>query len=274
MRKAVLFVLLASLLYAGWIYWQRYTDVPLRERLLRFADYEVRSVEVFPWRERAFRLELTEAGAWVITREALQLPAPPRRVDQLIEELTSMRTDSVIRESFPEERIHRLIISNGQAEEHLRLHFSPEGEAWASVGVAQDVFALHPRSVAPIRRALRFDHFRDRRLLDDRSGQANTLRVVFRDSVRQLAHGFSLAGDSCRSFIADFTEPTAEFADNFDEVTQRHNRFATLELSLPGGEEKRVSIYRDTMRASPFVLVSPDFPRRFLARDSLPFKYE
>jgi hypothetical protein len=275
MRKAIPIVLLACLLYVGWIYWQRSTEVPLQERLLRFTDHEVRSLKITPRRGQPFTLELTEAGRWVITREALQLPAPPRRVNQLIEQLTSMRTDSVVREEFPEEGIHRLILSNGVEEETLRLYFSPEGEARASVGIARDVFALHPRTVAPIRRALSFNHFRDRRLLDERTALADSVTLTFVDSTLQLSHGFSTGGERVRALVTYFREPEgASFADNFDEVRQRKNQFAELLFSSPSRPEKRVSIYRDTLREQPFVLVSPDFPRRYLALDSLPFGYE
>jgi hypothetical protein len=160
-------------------------------------------------------------------------------------------------------------------EETLRLYFSPEGEARASVGIARDVFALHPRTVAPIRRALSFNHFRDRRLLDERTALADSVTLTFVDSTLQLSHGFSTGGERVRALVTYFREPEgASFADNFDEVRQRKNQFAELLFSSPSRPEKRVSIYRDTLREQPFVLVSPDFPRRYLALDSLPFGYE
>ncbi|MTB52853.1 hypothetical protein [Lewinella sp. W8] len=275
MRSVIPFVLLVCALYAGWIYWQRYTDVPLQERLLRFTDQEVRSLTVAPWRQQSFTLDLTEAGVWVITREALQFPAPPRKVNQLIEQLTSMRTDSVVRADFPEENIHRLTLSNGTEEEDLRLYFSPEGDAWASVGIARDVFALHPRAVAPIRRALHFNHYRDRRLLNERTTLADSVYLRFTDSLRQVQFGLQLGPEDERSFLDSLLEPRGSvFADNFDEVTQRSKQFAVLDLTLPNGQQKRLSIYRDTLWDKPFILVSPDFPRRYLAIDSLPFRYD
>ncbi|WP_020570477.1 hypothetical protein [Neolewinella persica] len=264
MRTLIPILLLAVLGYTGWYYWEQYTDKPLRANLVATSIADLKQVFITDGVTEDFalvRMEGTED--WAVKREITELYDQSEKVRKLLNGLAGIRTDSIMR-SFPEDGFISLVLESEGRSELVDLFFSEEGRHLARRGVTGDVFALNATTLGGIQPLLRFENYRERRLLRILPERIDSITAVSNDSIHwksKLPEAVLLA----KTFIAPATAPYAEY---FDEIMDRDKHFATLSL-FANGEPHRIEVYLDSLWPKPYVLVGEDYPRRFLAVDSL-----
>jgi hypothetical protein len=264
MRTLIPLILLAIAGYAGWYYWQQYTDKPLKANLIAMALSDLTQISVTDGVTEDFaliRMEGTEN--WAVKRDVTELYDQSEKIHTLLAGLAAIRTDSIMRK-FPEEGFVSLVLESEGPSELVDLFFSEEGRHLARRGVTGDVFALNATTLLGIQQLLRFESYRERRLLRILPERVDSITAVSNDSLhwRSSPPEVDLLA---KTFIAPAAAPYAEY---FDEIMDRDKHFATLNL-FADGEPHRIEVYLDSLWPKPYVLVGEDFPRRFLAVDSL-----
>ncbi|MEO0734136.1 MAG: hypothetical protein AAFZ52_14970 [Bacteroidota bacterium] len=268
MRTLLPLLLLACLAYAGWYYWQQYNDQPVRAALLLAAAEDIIRVQISERpNEAAFELrnaDVTEA--WVVNREHTQLRDQSTVIQNFLTQLTGLETDSIAHNFVIEEKQYVLVVhSTTYGEEALQFALPPEGPALARRTKSGDIFALPRQTVAALLPYLRFDHYREPRLLNLAAAGVDSIVARQRDSLLwQMNHSDSLPV-LAQTFIAPASAP---YADYFDEIADQEKYYATLQL-FANGQPHVVTIFRDSLWPQPYVLVGEDFPRRYLAADTL-----
>lgn len=265
MRTLIPLLLLAVFSYAGWYYWQDYTDRPLRENILLTDPADITRARVTDAAGDNFqflRIEGTEN--WAVKRGITELYDQTPKVLKLLEALAVLRTDSVMRR-FPTEGVITIQLEGGALPETLELYLPGPGEApLARAGAAGDVYALQPASVQGLAALLQFEAYRERRLLNLLAARVDSITATNGDSLLwQL--GPPEVTPLAKALIAPAAAP---YADYFDEIMHRDKYFATLNFYAQG-EPHRIQVFQDSLWPKPFVLVGEDFPRRFLALDNL-----
>lgn len=265
MRTLIPLLLIAILSYAGWYYWQEYTDRPLKANILITDPADVtRAAVITPGGESFEFLQIEGTENWAVKRGIMELYDQTPKVLKMLEGLAVLRTDSVMRR-FPTEGVTTIRLEGGAWPETIELYLPGPGEApLARVGEAGDVFALDPNSTTGLAPLLQFESYRERRLLNILANRVDSIRATNGDSLLwQL--GQPETALLAKTFI---TPAAAPYADYFDEIMHRDRYFVTLTLYAQG-EPHRIEVYRDSLWPRPFVLVGEDFPRRYLALDSL-----
>ncbi len=263
MRTLLPLIVLAVLGYTGWYYWQVYTDRPLNEPLLLTAKESLVELKVASYGEE-FRMFRTEEFGWVVSQGGREIYDQSDRVESLIDLLVGLQTDSVVR-YLPDMPVIRVDLIGADTQEGIALYFQPDAALLASITATGDVYALPSRYVGPLADLLRFSSYRSKRLLKSKPESIDSIRLDHHDSLLWRPAMAEVAPLS-QTFIAPAAAP---YADYFDEITDREKYFATLKL-YADGEAHRVEIYRDSLWPRPYVLVGEDFPRTYLAADSLP----
>lgn len=263
MRTLIPLLLIAVLGYVGWFYWQEYTDRPLSEPLLLTAEESLQELNITSSTEE-FRMFRAEEFGWVVSRGGREVYDQSDRVKELIGLLTSLQTDSVMRHKLETTGISVDLIGT-DTRERVDFHFQMGGPLLARIAATGDVFALPARYGLPLKRLLDFGAYRSKKLLKIDPEKIDSVRLDYHDSLLWRP-GPEEVGLLSQTFIAPAAAP---YADYFDEITDREKYYATLKL-YTDGEPHRVDIYRDSLWPRPYVLVGEDFPRTYLALDSLP----
>lgn len=263
MRTLLPLIALAVLGYTGWYYWQVYTDRPLSEPLLLTEKESLMELKVVSFSEE-FRMFRAEEFGWVVSRGGREVYDQSGRVEELIGLLTSLQTDSVVRHA-PAAAGISLELIGADTREKVDFHFQPGGPLLAQIAATGDAFSLPARYGAPLKRLLNFSSYRSKRLLKADPESIDSVRLDYHDSLLWQPT-LAEVGPLSQAFIAPAIAP---YADYFDEITDREKYYATLKLYAEG-EPHRVDIYRDSLWPRPYVLVGEDFPRTYLAADSLP----
>jgi len=262
MRTLIPLLLLAVAGYVGWYYWQVYTDQPLSQPLLLNGEDALREVTVTSETED-FRIFRTAEFGWVISGGGLEIYDQTDRAEKLIGLLTGLHTDSVMHRTPGEGGVDVKLIGTGDPET-LTFYFRPQGPLLARIAATGDVFALPKRHGNSLQNLLRFAGYRSRRLLRGNAESIDSVRLVFHDSLLWRSSSAQVS-EFVKTFIAPAAAP---YADHFDEITDREKYFATVKF-YTGGVSRRVDVYRDSLWPLPYVLVGEDFPRTYLAMDSL-----
>jgi len=265
MRTLIPLLLLACLAYAGWYYWQAYTDTPLREKLLLAEARDMRQVTVHERaQEGSFQLRKTEEGDWVVNREYTQVRDQSSRVRSLIGKLAALRTDSTVANFDPRGSYRFSVASETYGEEVLSLTVAPDGLGLALVERTGDAFAVPAAAVSDILQHLRFEYYRERRLLRLAAERVDSVVVRYGDSLLWRMDPADLP-TAAQAFLAPAAAP---YADYFDEIAHQDRYHASIRL-YDGDSAHVVTAYLDSLWPRPYVLVGQDFPRRYLAADSL-----
>lgn len=264
MRTLIPLILLAIAGYVGWYYWQQYTDKPLKANLIATALPDLNRVSITDGVVEDFALiRIDDSDNWAVKREVTELYDQSEKVQKLLVGLAAIRTDSIMRK-FPEEGFVSLLLESEGQTESVDIFFSEIGRHLARRGVTGDVFALNAETLQGIQPLLRFEHYRERRLLRVLPERIDSIIAESNDSL----HWKSVQPEVAllaKTFIAPAAAPYAEY---FDEIMDREKHFATLNL-YAGDTPHRIEVYQDSLWPKPYVLVGADFPRRFLAVDSL-----
>ena len=264
MRTLIPLILLAIAGYAGWYYWQQYTDKPLKANLIATALPDLNRVLITDGVVEDFALVRMEGSDdWAVKREATELYDQSEKIRELLDGLAAIRTDSIMRR-FPEEGFVSLVLESEGQSESVDIFFSETGRHLARRGNTGDVFALNAETLRGIQPLLRFERYRERRLLRILPERIDSITAVSNDSLHWKSQQPEVAL-LAKTFIAPAAAPYAEY---FDEIMDRDKHFATLNL-YAGGEPHQIEVYLDSLWPKPYVLVGADFPRRFLAVDSL-----
>jgi hypothetical protein len=264
MRTLIPLVLLAIAGYAGWYYWQQYTDKPLKANLIAMAMHDLKRVSITDGLTENFALvRMDGTDDWAVKREVTELYDQSEKIQQLLVKLAAIRTDSIMRK-FPEEGFISLVLESEGQTEAIDVFFSEEGRHLARRGVTGDVFALNAETLRGLQPLLRFESYRERRLLRILPERIDSITAVSNDSLHWVISQPEVAL-LAKTFIAPAAAP---YADYFDEIMDRDKHFATLNL-YAGGESHQIEVYLDSLWQKPYVLVGADYPRRFLAVDSL-----
>lgn len=259
MRKLLPLLLLISALYAGWFYWQRFSDRPLQEPLLPVATKNIRRVIIQgPNRSAPFSLTRTENG-WVVVRANQQILDQSLKAAALVERLTALQTDSISYQA-PETTGVKVRVENtdGGADE-LTLHQPPGGMVLATIPATGDVFYLNPGTANGLIPQLSFDYFREPRLLNLTPNQVDSVIASYHDSLLWRADTVSLPM-LAQHLLAPAAAP---FADFFDEIAHQDRYYADLDFYF-SGKAHRIQVFQDSIWPQPYVLVGEDFPRRYL----------
>jgi len=264
MRTLIPLILLAIIGYAGWYYWQQYTDKPLKANLITTALPNLNRVSILDGIIEDFELiRIDGTDDWAVKREVTELYDQSEKIRKLLTGLAAIRTDSIMRR-FPEEGFISLVLESEGQSESVDLFFSEIGRHLARRGITGDVFALNATTLRGIQPLLRFESYRERRLLRILPERIDSITAVSNDSLHWKISQPEVAL-LAKTFIAPAAAPYAEY---FDEIMDRDKHFATLNL-YAGGEPHQIEVYLDSLWPMPYVLVGNDFPRRFLAVDSL-----
>ncbi|MFK8162964.1 MAG: hypothetical protein AB8H12_10930 [Lewinella sp.] len=264
MRTLIPLLLLAVMGYVGWYYWEQYTDKPLKANLIAMAVTDLNRVIISDGVTEDFALvRIEETHEWAVKREVRELYDQTENVHKLLARLAGLRTDSIMRK-FPDEGFTTLVLESDDGEETIDLFFSEIGKHLARRGGTGDIFALNAETLRGVQPLLRFESYRERRLLSILPERIDSIRVISNDSLhwRSSRPEVDLLA---KAFIAPASAP---YADYFDEIMDRDKHFATLNLYAQGAPH-RIEVYLDSLWPKPYVLVGEDFPRRFLAVDSL-----
>lgn len=267
MRTLIPLLLLGCLGYAGWYYWQEYTDVPLKEKLLLATSEQIDHILVHEQRgEAQFTVRrFSETDGWVISREHQELLDQSEKAEALAVALAQLKTDSVMSGKFREESHYSLsVFSDAYGEEKVLMALPPEGPAVVSLAKGGDVFAVPARLLQQLVPMLRFDHYRERRLLHLAADRVDSIIALHHDSLLWRAAPEAVPA-LAKSYIAPAAAP---FADYFDEIAHQDRYHATLRL-YANGQAHDIMAYQDSLWPQVYVLTGQDFPRRFLALDSL-----
>ncbi len=264
MRTLLPLLLMAVLGYAGWYYWQEFTDEPLQEKLLLHTAEELKKITITAFGEEPFQL-LRAAGTeeWTVKQGITERYDQSEKVRRLLLALEGLRTDSVMRQ-FPPNNRALLELEGGSRPEQIELAFPDTGPALGKIKATGDVFALSPTTTSGLPRLLRFTTYRERRLLRLEPERVDSLVVTFQDSLLWRLDTGAIAA-LAKTFIAPAAAPSADY---FDEIMDREKYFATLKL-YSGGEPHQITVYQDSLWPKPYVLVGEDFPRSYWAVDSL-----
>jgi hypothetical protein len=266
MRTLIPFIFLAVMGYVGWYYWQVYTDRPLNETLLLATEESLTEIRVAAEAEE-FRMFRTEEFGWVVKRGGLEIYDQSPRVEELVGLLVSLQTDSVMRQPPAAAGVSVDLMSGGDSRESINFQFQPGGLLLARIAATGDVFALPARFGRPLESLLSFGTYRSKRLLKAAPESIDSIRLDYHDSLlwRPAPAEVALLSQAC---IAPAAAP---YADYFDEIADREKYYATLKLYIDG-KPNRIEIYRDSLWPRPYVLVGEDYPRTYLAVDSLPLR--
>lgn len=263
MKKLLPLLLLASVFYAAWFYWQRYADRPLQEQFLPITAEAVQSVTVQPPnREQPFTLTRTENG-WVVARPPQQLLDQSYKAEELVRQLTSLKTDSVGYSSPIAEGISVTIISTDARSDKFTLYQYADGKTMATVAATGDRYYLNPASSSGVLPQLRFDHFREPRLLNLTAEQVDSVVVSYHDSLLWTTDTANLALLVQHLLAPAPTTFGTPYADFFDEIAHRDRYYADFDFYF-AGKPYRVQAFQDSLWPQPYVLVGEDFPRRYL----------
>jgi hypothetical protein len=259
------------LAYAGWFYLQSFTDTPLRENLLLTDTQTLREMTVTNDKQ-SFRMFRGEEAGWVVKQNAIELYDQSKTVDQLVEFLSALQTDSVMHRFSPEPGPDVSLLGPDERHEVLSFRFPAGSPPVVRVGLTGDVFAL-PFSVAePLRRMLRFETYRGKTSLAILPAEVDSITVHHHDSLLwrvPVADVLRLSKMIIFPIEAEGSVPNAPaYADYFDEVMDREKYFGTFTLHALGGKH-HVEIFRDSQWVKPYVLAGDDYPRRYFAIDSL-----
>ncbi|MEM9258769.1 MAG: hypothetical protein AAGA62_03920 [Bacteroidota bacterium] len=267
MRTLIPLLLVACLGYAGWYYWQEYTDVPLKEKLLLATSNQIDRIVVHEQRgEAPFTIrKLTETEGWVISREHQELLDQSAKAATLMQALVQLTTDSVMDTKISEESHYSLsVFSEEHGQEKLQFALTPSGLGLASLAKGGDIFAVPSAPLKQIFPLLRFEYYRERRLLNVAAERVDSITALHHDSLLWRAEPEAVSA-LAQTYIAPAAAP---FADYFDEIAHQDRYYATLRL-FAAGKAHEVFAYRDSLWPQVYVLVGQDYPRRYLALDSL-----
>lgn len=264
MRTLIPLILLAVAGYTGWYYWQQYTDKPLEANLVATSISDFIRVSVSDGVTEEFALVRMEGtDDWAVKREVTELYDQSEKVRELLAGLAAIRTDSIMRK-FPEEGFVSVKLESKNQSESIDLYFSEEGPHLARRGVTGDVFAINATTLRGIQSLLQFESYRERRLLRILPERIDSISAVSNDSLH-----WTISPPEVTLLAKALIAPAAApYADYFDEIMDRDKHFATLSL-YAGDKPHRIEVYLDSLWPQPYVLVGADFPRRFLAVDSL-----
>lgn len=263
MKKLFLLLPPLILLYAAWFYWQGLGDRPLREQLLSLHTDEVTEVTITPPAGESV-LTLTRAeNGWVVARGPRQILGESVRVEQLIDRLTTLQTDSVSRRKTVTRGYKVQLRTADDRVENLFLAHPARETPLAQIPATGDVYHLPPEAARYIFPALRFDHYREARLLHLLPGQVDSIVASRNDSTLWVEA--EVLSPLYQRLLAPAAAP---FADYFDEIAHRDRYHADLDFYF-SGKAHRVQVFRDSLWPQPYVLVGADFPRRFIAFDRI-----
>ncbi|MEM6771508.1 MAG: hypothetical protein AAF597_13075, partial [Bacteroidota bacterium] len=141
---------------------------------------------------------------------------------------------------------------------------TPSGNLLATTPKTGDVYYLNPASAKGIMQSLRFDHFREPRLLNLTHEQVDSIVVSYHDSLLWKTDTANLAL-LAQHLLAPAAAP---YADHFDEIAHRDRYCADLDLYF-SGKAHRIQAYRDSLWPQPYVLVGEDYPRRYLGFEQI-----
>ncbi len=264
MRTLIPLLLVAILSYAGWYYWQAYTDAPLQEKLLLHDAAAMQSIRITAFGEEAFQL-VRAAGTedWTVKQGITELYDQSDRIKRLLTVLDGLQTDSVMRR-FSDKGLAVLEVKGPDRSERIELAFPDTGPVLGRISATGDVFALRAANTANLLNLLRFETYRERGLLRLDPERVDSLVATHQDSLLWRVTTGNVSS-LAKTFIAPASAPSAE---HFDEIMDRDKYFATLHLYAQGNPH-RITVYRDSLWPKPYVLVGEDFPRRYWALDSL-----
>ncbi|MEM1359727.1 MAG: hypothetical protein AAGF89_16100, partial [Bacteroidota bacterium] len=241
--------------------------VPLKEKLLLATGDQVDRIVIHEQRgEAPFNIRrLTETEGWVISREHQEILDQSAKAETLVQSLVQLTTDSVMNGKFGEENQYSLsVFSEVHGQEKLQFALTSAGMGLVSLTKGEDVFAVPTADLKQIVPLLRFDHYRERRLLALAAERVDSITALHHDSLLWRAKPETVTA-LAQTFIAPTAAP---FADYFDEIAHQDRYFATLRL-FAEGEVHEILAYRDSLWPQVYVLIGQDFPRRYLAVDSL-----
>ena len=262
MRTLIPLLLLFVLAYAGWQFWEEYTAAPLQTQLLRTAAGEIEEVIITHDDDRNFRVFRTD-DRWVVARNNQEIYDQGPAVEQLITSLTTLRTDSVLQDLAGPAHL-TIELRSASGSERCALHFPATGPVRAQLLATGDVFALPPSLADELPRRLRFDHYRGGRTLRLAAARVDSLVVMIGDTLPRRPSPARLPL-LLPTLLAPAPTPNADY---FDEVADREKYFGTIHL-YAGKKAHKITAYRDSTWAKPFVIVGEDFPLRPFALDSL-----
>lgn len=264
MRKLLPLLLLASVMYAAWFYWQGYSDRPLQEPLLPITANDIQFVTIqAPNRETPFTLTRIENG-WVVARPPQQILDESLKATELVYQLAALKTDSVGYRPPKVAGIKVKIESTDGRTDELLLHQPPSGVLLATIPTTGDIYYLNPISSSGIMPRLSFNYFREPRLLNLHPNQVDSLVVSYQDSLLWRARPVDLSLLS-QHLLAPAAAP---YADYFDEIAHRDRYYADLDFYF-SGKAHRIQVFQDSLWPQPYVLVGEDFPRRYLGFEQI-----
>lgn len=259
MRKLLPLLLLASIFYAVWFYWQRYADRPLQAPLLTITAEEVEVITVpSAATPNPLTLTRTEQG-WVVSRPPQQLLDQALKAEELLQLLIGLRTDSVAYRPPKEAGTTVTIRSFAGEEDNIVLYPGTDGVPIAATPATGDLYYLNPATVGDLLPRLSFDYYRSPRLLNLRPQQVDSIVISVQDSLHQKA-ATEITPLLARHFLAPASAP---YADYFDEIGHQDRYLADYDFFF-SGKAHRVQVFRDSLWPQPYVLVGEDYPRRYL----------
>lgn len=259
MRTLLPLLLLAALFYTGWFYWQQYANRPLREPLLPWAISDISRVSVHPPNQQVpFSLHRIE-DRWVVARANRQLFDQTVRAERLVRLLTQLTSDSVSfhRPAAAGWRI-RLVTADEQTDEIVLYPATAVGPL-VSISATGDCYHLANSQRDSLLPRLRFDYFRERRLLNLSPAAVDSIVAMHHDSLLWTTDSINLA-PLLHHFLAPATAPHADY---FDEIAHRDRYYADLDF-YSHGQPRRIQVFHDSLWPLPYVLIGEDYPRRFL----------
>ncbi|OAV42622.1 hypothetical protein [Lewinella sp. 4G2] len=270
MSRLISLLFFVAVAYGAWFYLKDYSRGPVEVRLVQADLDDISRISLLPkdGRSELFRLQRGEGNQWMATRKQRLLLDRDGKIARFVDMLASVTSDSTIRK-LPKGEDYRTVEIRIRAqgeEEGFSLHFTRSAQlpVYASWAEAEEVLALPPSLNAWREEYLHFDAYRERRLLNLLATEVDSISVLKQDS---LLWGINI-GDlsaTAQRFIAPAAAPHADY---FDEIAHRDREFAKIKL-YHGAAYKTITVYRDSLWPSPFVLNGEDYPRRFLGYDAL-----
>ncbi len=260
MKKLLPLLLLVSICYAAWFYWQRYTDLPLSAPLLTVAAEDV-AVITIPTDNSAAPLTLTRTDqGWVVSRPPQQLLEQSLKAEALLDRLIGLQTDSVAYGRPKGEGVSILIKSVDGHEDNISIYQGADGTPFAATPATGDLYYLNPDSFGDLLPRLSFDYYRSPRLLNLQPHQVDSIVISVQDSLHQKT-----AAEKTTLLANHILAPaSAPYADFFDEIAHRDRYLADVDFYF-SGRAHRVQVFRDSLWPQPYVLVGEDYPRRYLS---------
>lgn len=267
MRKLILLLSLFAVGYACWFYTSQYSNEPLRVPLLQLDAEEVTSIEISGTNQN-FQLIKGENDSWVVSQDQRLLYHREKKVGELLHLLKTTLSDSLMLAPAGGGNIEMILleVKTAVTSELVSLVFTaePSTPVMAKLGDPATFLAYPSHLHAWRKEYLRFDSYRERRLLDVSPADVDSIIVYKNDSILWGINTGDLRQSAARLIVPE----AASYADHFDEISFRDREYATIKLFV-GNQPKQITVYRDSLWPRPFVLVGEDYPRRFLGYDAL-----